>query len=141
MAAADLPSAAALEAAAGDAPWSSVQLAAELAKPLARYYVAATAAGPAVVGYIGGWIIAPELQLANVVIHPDFRRRGIGRWLLATLLARAKQEGCAHSTLEVRRGNAPAQALYRAAGYYATGVRPRMYTAPVEDAILMEKPL
>ena len=127
---------AALEQLAGDVRWSRAQLAAELSKPLARYYVAAQAG--TIMGYVGGWIIAPELQLANIVIHPEFRCRGIGRQLLEALIAQAKTEGCTHSTLEVRRGNTHAQALYRAVGFRETGTRPGIY-ANNEEAVLMEK--
>ena len=133
----DVGAVAELERLGGEVRWSQAQLAAELDKTISRYYVATT--GPAtVVGYVGGWVIAPELQVANIVIHPDFRCRGIGRRLLETLLTQAQQEGCTQSTLEVRRSNTHAQALYRAVGYHATGTRPKVY-ANNEDAILMEK--
>jgi [ribosomal protein S18]-alanine N-acetyltransferase len=134
----DLPAAAALEQAAGDGRWSAAQLAAELEKKIARYFVALSP-DHKVVGYAGGWIIAPELQMANIVIHPEFRCQGIGRRLLETLITQAKKEGCDHGTLEVRRSNVHAQALYRAAGFQETSVRPRVYTQPDDDAVLMEK--
>jgi ribosomal-protein-alanine acetyltransferase len=138
MAAMDLLDVAALERMAGDVHWSLAQFAAEFEKKLARYFVAL---GPnkTLVGYVGGWIIAPELQIANIVIDPEFRCRGIGRRLLEMLIAQAKQEGCDRSTLEVRRGNSHAQALYRAVGFVETGIRPQVYTQPDDDAVLMEK--
>jgi ribosomal-protein-alanine N-acetyltransferase len=43
--------------------------------------------------------------------------------------------------LEVRRGNAPAIALYRSRGYREVGVRPRYYAEDGEDALVMDKDL
>jgi ribosomal-protein-alanine N-acetyltransferase len=40
--------------------------------------------------------------------------------------------------LEVRASNAPALALYEHAGFCRTGLRRHYYSAPVEDAVLME---
>jgi ribosomal-protein-alanine N-acetyltransferase len=134
----DLTAVAALEALGGDVHWSRAQLAEELGKKIARYFVA-TVPDQKIVGYVGGWIIVPELQVSNIVIHPEFRCKGIGRQLLETLIAQATIEGCRQSTLEVRRQNAHAQALYRAAGFLETSIREKMYEKPEDDAVLMEK--
>jgi ribosomal-protein-alanine N-acetyltransferase len=57
----------------------------------------------------------------------------------------AEEEGRARgarlSTLEVRRSNAGAIALYRAIGYRQVGVRPKYYAEENEDAIVMVKGL
>jgi ribosomal-protein-alanine N-acetyltransferase len=50
-------------------------------------------------------------------------------------LGRAR--ACRLATLEVRRSNEAALALYRALGYRQVGVRPRYYAEEGEDAILM----
>jgi len=134
----DISEIATLEAMAGDVRWTQAQIAVEWKKPIARYFIA-LAPGERFIGYAGGWIVVPELQIANIVIHPEFRGRGIGRRLLETLLAQAGKEGCSFSTLEVRRSNAHAQALYHAAGFKETGTRPKVYEHPDEDALLMEK--
>jgi ribosomal-protein-alanine N-acetyltransferase len=138
MEASDLPAAAELERTSGDARWTLEQWAAELAKPLGRYFVATTDFGR-VIGMTGGWIVGPELQVANIVIHPDFQCRGIGRQLLEKLIAQAAENGCREAALEVRRANRHAQALYRAVGFQETGHRPGFYQNPTDDAILMEK--
>ena len=48
-----------------------------------------------------------------------------------------REKGARLSTLEVRRSNAPAIALYRALGYQEVGIRPRYYAEENEDAIVM----
>jgi ribosomal-protein-alanine N-acetyltransferase len=65
----------------------------------------------------------------------------VARALLAEVEARAAAEGAAMATLEVRRSNEPARALYRTLGYQEVGVRPRYYAEDGEDAILMDKDL
>jgi ribosomal-protein-alanine N-acetyltransferase len=51
--------------------------------------------------------------------------------------AHGRARACRLVTLEVRRTNAPAQALYRAMGFRQVGVRPRYYAEEGEDAIIM----
>ncbi len=48
-----------------------------------------------------------------------------------------RRRGARLSTLEVRRSNAPAIALYGALGYRQVGMRPRYYAEENEDAIVM----
>lgn len=55
----------------------------------------------------------PELAIAVV---PDWRRRGIGKDLLAALLEQARADGVKALSLSVRRDN-PAIALYESFGF------------------------
>lgn len=98
--------------------------------------------GPTEILAVGGyWKIGDEAQVANFVVRPENRRAGFGEQLLRYLLTQARQEGCQLATLEVRAQNKPAQALYRKAGFVQTGRRPRVYSQPMDDALLMEKQL
>lgn len=87
------------------------------------------------IGTFGAQILPPEAEILSVGVHPDFRRQGIARRLLAEFFTRAVQIERVY--LEVRRSNCPAQALYAAFGFSACGVRKSYYEHPVEDAILM----
>ena len=49
--------------------------------------------------------------------------------------------GAVLATLEVRRSNAPAIALYSSLGYRQVGLRPRYYQPDGEDAFVMLKEL
>ena len=42
-------------------------------------------------------------------------------------------------TLEVRKSNLPAIKLYEKAGFENMGIRPRFYTEPEEDAVIMTR--
>jgi [ribosomal protein S18]-alanine N-acetyltransferase len=90
------------------------------------------------VGYVCRWIVAAEVQILNIAIHPDWRRRGIGRGLVEAVLEEAREEGAARVTLEVRRYNNPAIGLYERLGFRRVGER-RNYYGAGEDAVLMEK--
>ncbi|MFZ2447030.1 MAG: ribosomal protein S18-alanine N-acetyltransferase [Syntrophobacteraceae bacterium] len=91
-----------------------------------------------VVGYICYWCVADEIQILNIAVHPDFRRRAVGR----TLLSHAIRTGCDKkagvAVLEVRGSNIAARRLYESAGFKAVGERPGYYGDKEEPAILME---
>ena len=53
------------------------------------------------------------------------------------MLAAAAAAGCVRATLEVRRSNDAARALYEGFGFQLAGVRPDYYTDPVEDALIL----
>jgi len=55
-------------------------------------------------------------DVRQVAVAPAFRRRGVGKQLMATVAAKLRAAGCTDWRLEVRADNAPAIALYRAAG-------------------------
>ena len=62
----------------------------------------------------------------GMFVASESRGQGIGRELLAALIARARQqEGLEQIVLAVVSENAPARALYRAYGFTTYGVEPR----------------
>jgi ribosomal-protein-alanine N-acetyltransferase len=75
-------------------------------------------------------------HIMNVAVDPDDRRVGVARALLGELLARVDDEA-ARFTLEVRRSNAPAIALYERFGFRSAGMRRRYYQDNGEDALIM----
>ena len=90
-----------------------------------------------VAGYITYSVIIDEVQIANVAVHPDFRRKGIAEKLLRFLIDEAKESNMFVITLEVRNSNIPAIKLYEKCDFSNVGVRKNYYKNPVEDAILM----
>lgn len=135
----DLEEVSAREAAEGDTRWSRVQFEKELVLPQSRFYVLVCQEG--IAGYGGFWIVESEAQITNLLIRRTYRKQGLGEDLLQHLVREAKQSGCARMTLEVRINNAAARTLYENSGFVMTGCRPRAYTNPEEDAVLMEKQL
>jgi len=92
------------------------------------------------VAYIVPWFIADELQIANVAVLENFRRRGLARHLIMHVRDLAQRRNCRVAHLEVRRSNTAAWKLYESLGFQITTVR-RNYYGPGEDALLMSKNL
>lgn len=90
------------------------------------------------VAYAGMTSVLDEGQITNVATLPSYRRRGFSHALLAELVARAKAKGISSIFLEARVSNVPALSLYESLGFCRIGMRRRFYSAPVEDAVLME---
>jgi ribosomal-protein-alanine N-acetyltransferase len=79
-------------------------------------------------------------HLNLLAVDPRHRRRAIGRGLLAWLEETALVAGTFVVRLEMRAGNAGAQAFYEAIGYRETA-RVSGYYQGVEDAIQMARDL
>ncbi len=120
-------------------PWPRQAFEAELAREGARLIVARPErAGHApIIGFCNYWIVVDELHIHSIATHPDHRRAGTGGRLLAHALGEGRALGCTAATLEVRRGNAPAIALYQRAGFRGVHVRARYYQDNGEDALVM----
>lgn len=137
--AADLPRLMEIERDAFLHPWSEQQLRVELSNAWSVVLAAEEGEAPAarMVGYVIVWVVHDELHVLNVATATEARRRGVGRALMVAAHALGRERACRLSTLEVRRSNAPAIALYRALGYRQVGLRPRYYAEENEDALLM----
>ena len=70
----------------------------------------------------------------KLLVHPDFRRQGIGRALMVELERHARGLGRTLITLDTRTGDA-AEPLYGAMGYQVAGVIPDYCRAPFEDRL------
>jgi ribosomal-protein-alanine N-acetyltransferase len=117
-------------------PWSIGLFAAEIGVRPDRYYVVARSGG-AVVGYAGLMVVVGEGHVTTLAVAPELHRRKVGTRLLLALVRWAGEHGCASLTLEVRMGNAGAQALYRRFGFVPAGVRRNYYVETKEDALVM----
>jgi ribosomal protein S18 acetylase RimI-like enzyme len=79
---------------------------------------------------------APLLNIHDIAVRADFRRRGIARRLIDAIAHEAGKMGCCRLTLEVREDNPAATALYRSCGFDVSkpGGQPVAYN-------FMERPL
>lgn len=59
----------------------------------------------------------PLLNTHDIVVHADYRNRGVGQALLAHAEAVAKETGCCKLTLEVLSNNLAALKTYQRAGF------------------------
>ena len=111
--------------------------------PFAHFLVARPrreeeASKQAILGYLCYWIVFEEVRLMNLAVIESMRHRGIARSLVSTALQTGVSQSAHRAVLEVRFSNRAAQALYQGFGFSQTAVRPKYYTNPVEDAVLME---
>ena len=122
-----------IERACFHAPWSETMLREELGKGI---FLVAEQDGRTA-GYVGCQTVLDEGYITNIAVSPDFRRQGIAKALIEALLAKARENGLAFVTLEVRESNAAARALYAGAGFQPVGIRKNFYSNPTENAVLM----
>lgn len=83
--------------------------------------------------------IVPEAEILQVVVRHAWRGRRHGSEMLAATIDIMRISGVREVFLEVASGNRPALALYRSAGFRATGRRTWYYGR--QDAVLMRSAL
>ncbi len=131
---ADLPQVIAIERRAFPTPWSLAMFVLELSKA-GGVCLAATRHGE-LVGYLVCSRYDTVWHVMNVSVEPRQRRMGVATALLLELLEQIDGPD-ARLTLEVRRSNMPAIALYERFGFRSAGVRRRYYQDNGEDALIM----
>jgi [ribosomal protein S18]-alanine N-acetyltransferase len=117
-------------------PWSAGLFLSELAQKNSRAYVVARNQGR-VVGYAGVMILGDEGHVTNIAVDPGYHRHKIGMRLMLALVDAARERKVRSMTLEVRRANLGAQAMYKRFGFETVGVRKGYYVETGEDAFIM----
>jgi len=118
-------------------PWTLEEFEKELSRDYSVLRVLRPALSAPVCAFANYWHIADEIQLMNVATLPDNRRSGQASALLLDLLQYAREREATIVTLEVRRSNEAARALYRKFGFAEQGIRQRYYSDNGEDAVVM----
>jgi len=80
-------------------------------------------------------------EVEGLVVDEKYRRQGMASALLRACMEWAGNAGASSMRLEVRASNTAALALYQRHGFSAVGRRYAYYSAPVEDAVLLQAPL
>ena len=132
----DIESMAQLDKICFSAPWSKESFESEIVENARALYIVAIVDNE-LVGYAGMWGILDEGHITNIAVHPDHRRKHIGEALVSILAKTAEESGIDKLTLEVRKSNEPAKALYKKLGFEAKGLRKGYYEDNNEDAIIM----
>jgi ribosomal-protein-alanine N-acetyltransferase len=98
-------------------------------------------------GTLAGFAVASWLteetaaEVEGLVVDDKYRRQGIGSALIVACMTWAAECGASSIRLEVRASNAAALALYQCHDFSTVGHRLAYYSAPVEDAVLLQAPL
>lgn len=102
-----------------DNPVDPLQTAAFLADP--RHHIAVAIDAGQVVGFASGVDYLhpdkpPELWINEAGVAPSHQGQGLGKRLMACLLAHGRAIGCGSAWVLTEQGNRPARALYAASG-------------------------
>jgi ribosomal-protein-alanine N-acetyltransferase len=89
--------------------------------------VIAAAEGPRIDGFAIMQFGDVRAHLVLLAVRPEQRRRGVGRQLVAWLIASARTAGLESVHLELRAGNDAARRFYRALGFAETLLVPGYY--------------
>lgn len=122
-----------IEQACFSAPWSEDSIAESLDNPASHFLIAYNS--DEVAGYMGLQIFSGEGYVTNVAVLPKFRGKGIAK----ALITEQMKNDMEFITLEVRESNVPAINLYTKMGFENMGIRPKFYSNPTENAIIMTK--
>jgi ribosomal-protein-alanine N-acetyltransferase len=135
----DLGAVLAIELKSFSTPWTDTMFLSEMRQgPGSQLLVARLEKRPTTVaGYIGYRAVLDEMHIMIIAVAPAWRRRGIAQHMVSQAMEQARQADCGRAILEVRASNVGAQQLYYRLGFAPVGVRPKYYTRPIEDALIL----
>ncbi|CDX01406.1 Ribosomal-protein-alanine acetyltransferase [Desulfitobacterium hafniense] len=117
-------------------PWSPLAFVTELRHNEDAYYFCLYSYG-ILLGYLGVWLIFDEGYITRLAIHPDFRAKGHGSYLIRQVLEWMKPRGVKRLNLEIRSSNTLACSFYKKLGFLPRATKQEYYTDPPEDAMVM----
>jgi len=116
-------------------PWSPACFLQEIRNPVSHLWGAVRE--QELNGYICFWMLDLEIQVLDLAVHLQERRKGLGRLLLSHMIETAASRDLESVWLEVRVSNAGAIRLYQDLGFVQVGVRRKYYSDTQEDAKVM----
>lgn len=120
-------------------PWSEADFGQLLSAPGVEGWICW--AGTRLSGYLIVCSAGEEAEILNLAVAPEFRRRRVALRLLGRGLDMLLERGVDQVSLEVRRSNGAARALYHRLGFALAGVRRGYYRKPLEDAMVLRRRL
>jgi ribosomal-protein-alanine N-acetyltransferase len=88
-------------------------------------------------GFIVVRHVLDEVEILNLAVQAESRRRGVATELLHVALQWGAENGANKAYLEVRASNTAAIRFYERHSFRASGRRPCYYSSPVEDAVIL----
>ena len=137
MTAADTEAVAAMEESIFNEPWKLSDFEELIDKPDRGCIVAKIR--DEIAGCVVFHNIVGDVDITNVQVKVEYRRRGIGKRLMEETMEKARAAGGERFTLEVRESNLAAISLYESLGFATEGKRKDFYRNPCEDAFIMWK--
>jgi ribosomal-protein-alanine N-acetyltransferase len=131
----DMPDVLAIEQGCFDYPWTEEEFLRVLRQRNCIGMVAEY--GDQVVGFMIYELHKSRLQILNFATSTEYRRRGIGRQMVAKLVSKLSSHRRIRIHLQVRESNLPAQVFFRAQSFLATEVIREFYEDTGEDCYQM----
>jgi ribosomal-protein-alanine N-acetyltransferase len=101
-------------------------------------YTFGARADGSLVGFLVLHAVLDEIHILNFGVLPQYRGHGVGRGLISYVLKTlAEDRATSWATLEVRKSNKVAQALYFSLGFSEVATREKYYTDDQEDAFVL----
>lgn len=94
--------------------------------------------GERVVGFMIYELHKAKLHVLNFAVHPDFRRTGVGRQMVAKLIGKLSSHRRTRITLAIRETNLAAQLFFKTMDFRGMRVMRGYYEDSGEDAFLMQ---
>ncbi|WP_456325187.1 ribosomal protein S18-alanine N-acetyltransferase [Desulfonauticus submarinus] len=118
-------------------PWTKKQL--EGALKQSKVYFFGIFVQEKIIAYTSLVCLGWEGEIWNLAVLSNWRRQGVGSYLLSRSLDFFNDKGVKEVFLEVRESNIPAIQLYLKFGFKKIGIRKNYYPDTKEDAIVMKK--
>lgn len=128
-----------IDASSFQKPWGREMLKKELSRPGLTHIFVVRSTEVRVVGYCAAWVVVDELHINSVAVRSDWRGRGAARALIDYVLDWSRSKNVYRATLEVRRSNERARALYKRLNFKLAGIRRNYYSNPREDALILSR--
>lgn len=126
-----------IEKACFSVPWSENSVTEMLKDSLSHFY--GIEEDGKLAAYLGFNSVLDEVNIYDIAVLPDYRRKGFAKRLLEKAEEFCKENKISKLMLEVRESNTGARKLYSGFGCIEEGKRKNYYNNPKEDAILMTK--
>lgn len=120
-------------------PWSTALFEREM--ELDFSYIFVLELNREIIGYINFWLSVGEAHIMSIAVKEEYRKSGIGSYILRYSMNMARRLGGEYVYLEARISNSAAHALYRKNGFELIGIRRKYYTDTKEDALIMAREL
>lgn len=122
----------------GKTPWDSAAFASELRRETDRLYLVMRR-HDRLLAFIGCTFneVKSDAHITNIAVVTDYQSRGLGHFLINIMIKKARHLGLNQVSLEVRRSNVRAQALYQDLGFAKAGIKKGYYFGDHEDAVDM----
>ncbi len=122
----------------GQTPWDDKAFQNEISRKQDRFYLVLRR---------NDWLVAfigcnlnfetKDCHISNVAVAPNFQDHGLGYFLIAKIVKKARELEFNKVTLEVRVSNEKARSLYKDLGFREAGIKKGYYNDDHEDAIDM----